>query len=121
MNSEESEPTDFWVIAQIQRIPNELMLDCVSWGEAGSKRTLGSAKIFLTELFSQKSFETTLYFSDTVRPCGQDKGHPGEVEAFVEALTKGGKEPIPWEELQAVAMASILAVRSMREGVPFDV
>jgi predicted dehydrogenase/threonine dehydrogenase-like Zn-dependent dehydrogenase len=52
---------------------------------------------------------------------GQDKGHRGEVEAIVEALTKGGKEPIPWEELRAVTMASILAVRSMREGIPFDI
>lgn len=51
----------------------------------------------------------------------QDKGHRAEVETFVEALTKGGPSPIPWEELKAVTMASMVAVRSLREGVPFDI
>jgi predicted dehydrogenase len=51
----------------------------------------------------------------------QDKGHRAEVETFVEALTKGGPSPIPWEELKAVTMASMLAVRSLREGIPFDI
>jgi predicted dehydrogenase/threonine dehydrogenase-like Zn-dependent dehydrogenase len=51
----------------------------------------------------------------------QDKGHRAEVETFVEALTKGGPSPIPWEELKTVTMASMLAVRSLREGIPFDI
>jgi predicted dehydrogenase len=51
----------------------------------------------------------------------QDKGHRAEVEAFARALAEGGEAPIPWEELRAVSAASILAVRSLREGVPFDV
>jgi predicted dehydrogenase/threonine dehydrogenase-like Zn-dependent dehydrogenase len=51
----------------------------------------------------------------------QDKGHRAEVEAFARALAEGGEAPIPWEELRAVSAASILAVRSLREGVPLDV
>lgn len=51
----------------------------------------------------------------------QDKGHRAEIEAFAEALAEGGEAPIPWEELRAVSVASILAVRSLREGIPFDV
>lgn len=51
----------------------------------------------------------------------QDKGYRAEVETFVEALTKGGLSPIPWEELKAVTMASMLVVRSLREGIPFDI
>lgn len=50
----------------------------------------------------------------------QDKGHRAEIEAFAEALLKGGPSPIPWEELRAVSLAAILAVRSLREGIPFD-
>lgn len=50
----------------------------------------------------------------------QDKGHRAEVAAFARALSEGGPAPISWEELHAVSLASILAVRSLREGVPFD-
>lgn len=50
----------------------------------------------------------------------QDKGHRAEVAAFARALTDGKPAPISWEDLRAVSLASILAVRSLREGVPFD-
>jgi predicted dehydrogenase len=51
----------------------------------------------------------------------QEKGHSEELQAFANALTSGGPAPIPWDELRAVALASILAVQSLREGVPFEV
>jgi predicted dehydrogenase len=51
----------------------------------------------------------------------QDKGHRAEIAAFARALTEGGAAPIPWTELRAVSAAAILAVRSLREGVPFEV
>jgi len=51
----------------------------------------------------------------------QDKGHAAEIEAFARALVEGGPAPIPWDELRAVSVASILAVRSLREGVPFEI
>jgi predicted dehydrogenase len=50
----------------------------------------------------------------------QDKGHEAEVQALSDALLSGGPAPIPWPEIRAVSLASILAVRSLREGVPFD-
>jgi predicted dehydrogenase/threonine dehydrogenase-like Zn-dependent dehydrogenase len=55
------------------------------------------------------------------RGFGQDKGHSAEILAFTKALLSGGPPPIPWEELRATSLASILAVRSLREGVPFDI
>jgi predicted dehydrogenase/threonine dehydrogenase-like Zn-dependent dehydrogenase len=57
----------------------------------------------------------------TRRFRGQDKGHRAEIEAFARALAEGEEPPIPWEQLRAVSLASILAVRSLREGVPFEV
>ena len=51
----------------------------------------------------------------------QDKGHRAEIEAFAAALAAGGAAPIPWAELKAVSLASILALRSLREGVPFEI
>ena len=51
----------------------------------------------------------------------QDKGHRAEIEAFSEVLARGGEAPIPWDELRAVSIASILAVRSLREGIPFEI
>jgi predicted dehydrogenase/threonine dehydrogenase-like Zn-dependent dehydrogenase len=52
---------------------------------------------------------------------GQDKGHTAEIEAFTRALTDGGPAPIAWEDLRAVSLASILAVQSIREGVPLEI
>jgi predicted dehydrogenase/threonine dehydrogenase-like Zn-dependent dehydrogenase len=51
----------------------------------------------------------------------QDKGHAAEVLRFAEALVKGGPAPISWDELRAVTLAALLAVRSLRESVPFDI
>jgi predicted dehydrogenase/threonine dehydrogenase-like Zn-dependent dehydrogenase len=51
---------------------------------------------------------------------GQDKGHRAEVAAFAETLVNGGPAPIPWHELRAVTLASLMAVRSLREGLPID-
>jgi predicted dehydrogenase/threonine dehydrogenase-like Zn-dependent dehydrogenase len=56
----------------------------------------------------------------TNRRWAQEKGYAGEIEAFAKALRQGGPAPIRWEELRAVSLAAILAVRSLREGVPFD-
>ena len=50
----------------------------------------------------------------------QDKGHQAEVDAFAQAVAAGGEAPISWEELRSVSLASILAVRSLREGAAFD-
>ncbi len=51
----------------------------------------------------------------------QDKGHRAELEAFAQALRQGATAPIPWGDLRAVTLASLLAVRSLREGIPFEV
>ncbi len=51
---------------------------------------------------------------------GQDKGQRAEIAAFAEALVNGGPAPILWHELRAVTLASLMAVRSLREGLPVD-
>ena len=51
----------------------------------------------------------------------QDKGHRGELQAFATALTDGQPSPTPWAEVRAVSLAAILAVRSLREGLPFEI
>jgi predicted dehydrogenase len=56
-----------------------------------------------------------------VEKGAQDKGHAAEMEAWGKALKGGGPAPIAWEELKAVSQAAILAVQSLREGVPFEV
>jgi predicted dehydrogenase len=55
------------------------------------------------------------------RNRSQDKGHAAEIQAFADALLHGRSSPITWEELRAVSLATLLAVRSIREGVPFDI
>jgi predicted dehydrogenase/threonine dehydrogenase-like Zn-dependent dehydrogenase len=56
-----------------------------------------------------------------VRSWQQNKGHREEVAAFAKALAEGGPCPISWRELYAVSLASILAVRSIREDVPLEI
>ncbi len=51
----------------------------------------------------------------------QDKGHAAEVAAFLEACAMRRESPIPWCELRAVTLTSLLAVQSLREGMPFEV
>jgi predicted dehydrogenase len=48
---------------------------------------------------------------------GQDKGHAAEVAAFAQAVTAGTIAPIPWSDLRAVSLASLLAAQSLREGL----
>jgi predicted dehydrogenase/NADPH:quinone reductase-like Zn-dependent oxidoreductase len=50
----------------------------------------------------------------------KDKGHAAEVRAFLDAARKGGDWPIPWDHLRAVTEATLLAVRSLREGNPLE-
>lgn len=51
----------------------------------------------------------------------QDKGHVAEIDAFAKALVSAGRPPISWEDIRTVSAASILAVRSLREGLPLDI
>jgi predicted dehydrogenase len=51
---------------------------------------------------------------------GRDKGHARGVQAFLAACRSGGAWPIPWPQLYATAWASLMAVRSLREGRPID-
>jgi hypothetical protein len=56
-----------------------------------------------------------------VKMSGQDKGYASEVAAFANALCEGQLSPIPWEDIRATTLASLLAVRSLREGIPLEV
>ena len=49
-----------------------------------------------------------------------DKGHQQEIVELEKSLMSGGAAPIPWNEIRATTLASIFAVRSLREGMPFD-
>ncbi len=57
----------------------------------------------------------------TKKFAAQDKGHAAELEAFMRALREGSPAPVSWAEIRAASLAAILAVRSLREGVPFDI
>jgi predicted dehydrogenase len=49
----------------------------------------------------------------------KDKGHQEEFAAFLSACRSGGPAPIPWDQLYGVTWASLMAMRSLREGSPF--
>ncbi|MBL0276924.1 MAG: alcohol dehydrogenase, partial [Anaeromyxobacter sp.] len=51
---------------------------------------------------------------------GKDKGHRAELQVFLEACRAGGPWPVPWEQVYGVAEATLLAVRSLRDGLPQD-
>ena len=68
----------------------------------------------VTTGFGFKSFKK-------LRTIRQDKGHQDELNAFVEALQKGGSSPIPLEQLVNVTRASFAAVQAAQEGVVVSV
>ena len=51
----------------------------------------------------------------------QRKGHAEEISAFGRAVMSKSSPPISWNELRSTTVASILAVQSLREGVPLAV
>jgi predicted dehydrogenase/threonine dehydrogenase-like Zn-dependent dehydrogenase len=50
----------------------------------------------------------------------KDKGHREEFAAFLSVCRNGGPAPIPWNQLYGVTWASLMAMRSLREGCPFN-
>jgi predicted dehydrogenase len=46
----------------------------------------------------------------------QDKGHKAEWQAFVEAITRSGEPPIPYDQLLGVSRATFAAVDALRSG-----
>ena len=48
--------------------------------------------------------------------ANKEKGHGAELGRFLEACREGGPWPIPWPDLFGVSWASLMAVRSLREG-----
>jgi predicted dehydrogenase len=48
----------------------------------------------------------------------KDKGHKAEVGKFIKACRDGGAWPISWFDLYGTTWASLMAVRSLREGRP---
>ena len=81
---------------------------------------MGGGRVAVLDDFRQ----VTLY-SDrgrrTKRYRGGDKGHAAEIHAFAQAVGGRAAPPIPFDEIHAVSLASILAVRSLREGEPQDI
>ena len=65
-------------------------------------------------------YDVQLWASGSVtrRKAGKDKGHAAEVEAFVSSCRRGGEWPIPWAHLYGVTWATLMAVLSLREGIP---
>ncbi len=49
----------------------------------------------------------------------KDKGHSTEFAAFIDACRTGGSWPIAWDQIHGVTWASLMAVRSLREGTAF--
>ena len=48
--------------------------------------------------------------------ANKEKGHGAELGRFLTACREGGPWPIPWPDLFGVSWASLMAVRSLREG-----
>ena len=51
---------------------------------------------------------------------GQDKGHRGELAAFVAAAAGGAPPPVPAGELLAVSRATFALLHSLRTGAPVE-
>jgi len=81
---------------------------------------IGAGRVAVIHDFSK--VETVVGGKTSVKKLlQQDKGHRAEIAAFTKAIREGGPPPIAWCDLRAVSAAAILAVQSLREGVPFEI
>jgi predicted dehydrogenase len=80
----------------------------------------GGGRIAVIEDFKEVSTCANGKIKKTRFPM-QNKGHREEIEAFAKALANGELSPVSWSELYAVTFASIMAVRSISEGIPFEI
>jgi predicted dehydrogenase len=67
-----------------------------------------------------KSLTTCIGGKIVTKKMTMDKGHQREIDEWALGL-KSGNWPIAWDELRSVSAASILAARSLREGIPFQI
>jgi predicted dehydrogenase len=51
----------------------------------------------------------------------KDKGHQAEFKEFLKVCREGGAWPIPWDQLYASTWASLMAVSSLRGGMPVSI
>ena len=76
---------------------------------------IGNAGLALLENF--KRLEITQYGRTKVfRTLMPDKGHAGELKAFLRAVSEGGAEPIPYKELFTTTRACFHLQESLRSG-----
>jgi predicted dehydrogenase len=99
-------------------------VSCVSY-QAGGDRSGPSERIEVfgggrsAVLDEWQSLELWQDGKRSSTPLHRDKGHAEALSRFVRALERGESWPVPWrEELYSVSWASIMAVRSLREGFP---
>ena len=70
---------------------------------------------FKTVLLSKESRTKTHKIS------GRDKGHQAELNAFINAVRRGGPPPIPYSALLNVSWAALAVMESLRTGLPVPV
>ena len=79
----------------------------------------GGGKVGVIDDFKSLSINTG--GKTSVKKQAQNKGHQQEIVEWGEAIADGKESPISWPEIRSVTLASIMAIRSLREGQPFDI
>lgn len=74
-----------------------------------------AGKSFILENFVKARFAEGGKFTEW-KAAGQDKGQNGELDAFIDAIKKGGEWPIPLDELVATTLTTFRAMDSLRLG-----
>ena len=78
----------------------------------------GGGKVGVVDDYKSVSINTG--GKTNLKKMAMDKGHQQEIIQWGESIKQGKPSPISWAEIRAVTLASILAVRSLREGQAFD-
>jgi len=76
-----------------------------------------------TSLTMQDFIETHVYEGSrrrSMKTSMRDKGFADEMARFVQAVETGGPPPIPFEQIEAVTRACLLAVRSLQTGATYS-
>lgn len=93
-------------------------------GNAGLPKERFEAHADGRSLVMDDFMETSLYEGTrhrTFKTAKRDKGFTEEMASFVHAVETGGPPPIPFDQVEAVTRACLLAVRSLQSGTRYPV
>jgi predicted dehydrogenase len=102
-------------------------IGCISYLACGDSsfpkeriEVFGEDSVAVIDDFKKATF-TRKGKTKKIRKMNQDKGHQGELEAYVEAVKGGEEMPIKFEEIVTTTLVTFKILESLEKGAPVEI